>query len=123
MAAGLPLPQKIISHGHWLMNHQKMSKSVGNVVEPNALIEKWGVDPVRYFLMRDGVINNDPEFSDKLIFSRYKNDLGDQLGNLVMRVSTPRINQSGEIPLATDEPLDDTGVKKMEQLSTLAGIS
>ncbi|KAL5037973.1 methionyl-tRNA synthetase [Batrachochytrium dendrobatidis] len=120
MAAGLPLPQKIISHGHWLMNHQKMSKSVGNVVEPNALIEKWGVDPVRYFLMRDGVINNDPEFSDKLIFSRYKNDLGDQLGNLVMRVSTPRINQSGEIPLATDEPLDDTGVKKMEQLSTLA---
>lgn len=62
MAAELPLPQKILSHGHWLISNQKMSKSSGNGVDPYELIEKFGVDPIRYFLVRDGGVGIDPGF-------------------------------------------------------------
>lgn len=60
MAAGLPLPQKILSHGHWLIDNQKMSKSSGNGVDPYALLDEYGVDAIRYFLVRDGGIGIDP---------------------------------------------------------------
>ena len=59
MAAGLPLPKQIIAHGHWLMGDYKMSKSRGNVVDPYKLLEKFGVDAVRYYFVRDGGISYD----------------------------------------------------------------
>jgi methionyl-tRNA synthetase len=59
MAANLPLPKQIVAHAHWTMNKQKMSKSRGNVVEPLAAMERFGVDTMRYYLLRDGGLADD----------------------------------------------------------------
>ncbi|RKO85849.1 Methionyl/Leucyl tRNA synthetase, partial [Blyttiomyces helicus] len=91
MAADLPLPRQVLSHGHWLMGNQKMSKSVGNIVDPQALVERFGVDPIRYFLMRNGGIGSDSEFSMEMVEMWLRKDLNDALGNLVMRCTAPRI--------------------------------
>ncbi len=60
MAADLPLPQRILSHGHWLVKNQKMSKSSGNGMDPYTLLDKYGIDAIRYFLLRDGGIGINP---------------------------------------------------------------
>lgn len=59
MAAGLPLPKQILAHAHWTMGKQKMSKSRGNVADPFEVIKDYGVDPVRYYLVRDGGLADD----------------------------------------------------------------
>jgi methionyl-tRNA synthetase len=59
MAANLPLPKQIVAHAHWTMNKQKMSKSIGNVVEPLAAMNRFGVDAMRYYLLRDGGLADD----------------------------------------------------------------
>lgn len=87
-AAGLPQPKTIFAHGWWLSEDFKMSKSLGNVVNPLDLIEEYGVDPVRYFLMRDMVLGQDANFSLEGFVRRYNSDLANDLGNLVGRVST-----------------------------------
>jgi len=90
MAVGLPLPKRVLSHGHWLMDNRKMSKSVGNVVNPFFAIERYGVDTLRYFLMLRGVITNDPDYSNFHIVQAYKKGLQGGLGNLVSRVTKGR---------------------------------
>ncbi|KAJ3384713.1 methionyl-tRNA synthetase, partial [Chytriomyces hyalinus] len=98
MAAELPLPKHIISHAHWLQGKTKMSKSLGNVTDPHALIEAFGgVDPVRYFLMRDGGIEYDADFSKDMVMKRYR-ELSNQLGNLALRCSGEKVNASQCIP-------------------------
>ncbi|KAJ1969502.1 bck1-like resistance to osmotic shock [Dispira parvispora] len=92
MAAGLPLPKRIIAHAHWTMDHHKMSKSRGNVVNPFGLIKRYGVDTVRFFLMRDGGLVYDADFSEERIMVRYKESLVDQLGNLVARCSSKALS-------------------------------
>ncbi len=59
MAANLPLPKQIIAHAHWTVNHVKMSKSLGNVIDPHSIMGRFGVDGVRYFLLREGGLNDD----------------------------------------------------------------
>ncbi|KAJ3301771.1 methionyl-tRNA synthetase [Kappamyces sp. JEL0829] len=98
MAANLPLPKRILSHGHWLVSNQKMSKSSGNGVDPYQLLDKYGVDAVRYFLLRDGGIAIDPEFSLETVMRRYKHDLAGHLGNLTMRSTSKKINPTGMVP-------------------------
>ncbi|KAJ3088230.1 methionyl-tRNA synthetase [Quaeritorhiza haematococci] len=110
LAAGLPLPRKIIAHAHWTQDRKKMSKSSGNVVDPVALIKEYGTDPVRYVMIRDGGIAQDAEFSYDMMRVRYQHDLGNQLGNLVMRCSAPRINKSQTVPLHPGKV--DTGLEK-----------
>ena len=87
LAAGLPLPEKILAHGHWTVNRVKMSKSLGNVIDPIDLFETFGVDPVRYFLLRDGSINNDGDFSLENLELRRDVELADTLGNLLTRAT------------------------------------
>ncbi|HPX62423.1 MAG TPA: methionine--tRNA ligase [Deltaproteobacteria bacterium] len=85
MAAGLPLPEKVFAHGWWTVEGQKMSKSLQNVVEPNMLIDKYGVDVVRYFLLREVPFGLDGDFSHAALVQRLNSDLANDLGNLLSR--------------------------------------
>jgi methionyl-tRNA synthetase len=87
MSAGIPLPKTIFAHGWWLMEKSKMSKSIGNVVDPMELIDEYGVDPVRYYLMREMVLGQDSNFTMESFTKRYNSDLANDFGNLLSRVS------------------------------------
>ena len=88
MAAGLDLPRRVIGHGWWLMNEAKMSKSLGNVVQPQGYVDRFGVDALRYFVMREMVVGQDASFTDDVFLTRYNSDLANDLGNVVSRVTT-----------------------------------
>jgi len=85
LAAGLPLPKKVFAHGWWTVEGQKMSKSLQNVVEPNMLVDKYGVDAVRYFLLREVPFGLDGDFSHSALIHRINSDLANDLGNLLSR--------------------------------------
>ena len=87
MSAQLSLPKGIFAHGWWLSGESKMSKSVGNVVDPLGLIKEYGVDPVRYYLMREMVLGNDASFTMESFIKRYNSDLANDFGNLLSRVT------------------------------------
>ncbi|OQY24431.1 MAG: methionine--tRNA ligase [Desulfobacteraceae bacterium 4572_35.2] len=87
MAAGLPLPEKVFAHGWWTVEGKKMSKSMQNVVEPNMLVDKYGVDPIRYFLLREVPFGLDGDFSHSSLVHRINSDLANDLGNLISRTT------------------------------------
>ncbi|KAI9490352.1 tRNA synthetases class I (M)-domain-containing protein [Zychaea mexicana] len=97
MAAQLPLPKQILAHAHWTMGKQKMSKSRGNVADPFEVMDTYGVDPVRYYLVRDGGFADDGDYSEDNIIKRYK-DLAGQLGNLLNRSTAPALNPNAIAP-------------------------
>ncbi len=88
LSAGLPLPKEVIVHGFLTVDGQKMSKSLGNVIDPIKLAEKYSADSVRYVLMRSIPFGEDGDFSEKVLIERYNNELANKLGNLVSRVSS-----------------------------------
>lgn len=87
LSAGLPLPKEVIVHGFLTVDGKKMSKSVGNVISPLKLREKYDSDSIRYLLLRETPFGEDGNFSEKVLISRHNNELADKLGNLVSRVS------------------------------------
>lgn len=87
LSAGLPLPTTVWAHGWWLRDEKKMSKSTGNVVRPDALVERFGPDAMRFFLLREMTFGLDASFSDEAFLSRYNADLANDLGNTVSRVA------------------------------------
>ncbi|KAJ2328682.1 methionyl-tRNA synthetase, partial [Coemansia sp. RSA 2681] len=91
MAAGLPLPKRILAHAHWTMGSQKMSKSKGNVVDPFVAIEQYGLDTLRYFMIRNGGIADDGDYSADEVLVRHKKDLAGQLANLAARCASERL--------------------------------
>jgi methionyl-tRNA synthetase len=85
MAAGLPLPKQVVGHGWWLRDNQKISKSLGNVVRPYNIIDDFGADALRYFVMREMVFGQDQNYSDEGLVARYNADLANDLGNTLSR--------------------------------------
>jgi methionyl-tRNA synthetase len=114
LAAGLPLPRKIVSHGWWLMDGAKMSKSKGNVARPHEYIDRFGIDAVRYFVFREMIFGQDASFGDEVVLGRYNADLANDLGNLASRVSTMIHRYSGGmVPAADDALLGQDGERHM----------
>jgi methionyl-tRNA synthetase len=99
VAAGLEPPQRVFAHGWWTNEGQKISKSLGNVIEPNKLIATYGLDAVRYFLMREVPFGQDGDFSHAAMIRRMNTDLANDLGNLGQRVlSFVAKNAGGVVP-------------------------
>jgi methionyl-tRNA synthetase len=107
MAADLPTPQRVFAHGWWTNEGQKISKSLGNVIDPFELVEEFGLDPVRYFLMREVPFGNDGDFKRQAFVNRMNSDLANDLGNLCQRtLSMIAKNCEGRVP---DEGEPDRG--------------
>jgi len=101
LSAGLPLPKKIFVHGYLTIEGQKISKSLGNIVDPFELVKKYGTDPVRYYLLREFASTEDGDFSIKRFEERYNADLANGLGNLVSRVLT--LSEKSNVILSVSE--------------------
>ena len=86
-SAGIELPKKIFVHGYLTVNGQKISKSLGNIIDPIFIINKYGADSLRYFLLREIPVTTDGDFSEIALKERHNSELADKLGNLVSRVS------------------------------------
>lgn len=87
-AADIPMPRTIFAHGWWITKGEKMSKSKGNIVDPRYIIDKYGVDPYRYFLLREVPFGLDGSFSEEALIRRFNSDLANDLGNLLNRTLT-----------------------------------
>lgn len=113
MAAGLPLPEKVFAHGWWTIEGQKMSKSLQNVVEPNMLIDKYGVDAVRYFLLREVPFGLDGDFSHAALVQRINSDLANDLGNLLSRSTAMAVKYfNGTLPAPAELNESDLSLKR-----------
>lgn len=88
MALGLEPPRQVYAHGWWTLKKEKMSKSVGNVVDPNRLVEDYGADALRYFLLREIPFGGDGDYSEESFLLRYNSDLANDFGNLAHRSLT-----------------------------------
>ncbi|GAA0584065.1 methionine--tRNA ligase [Craurococcus roseus] len=98
-AAGIAPPKRVFAHGWWTIEGQKMSKSLGNAIDPLALVEEFGLDPLRYFLLREVPFGNDGDFSRRALVNRLNGELADGLGNLAQRTLTLiQRNCGGELP-------------------------
>ena len=103
-AAALPLPKQVIVHGWWQKDGEKMSKSTGNVVDPLAVINEWGVDAFRYYVVRELDIGPDGNWTDAGFAARYHAELANGLGNLVNRsLSMLKRYRNGVVPKRSDE--------------------
>jgi methionyl-tRNA synthetase len=88
MAAGIELPKSIVAHGWWTNEGEKISKSLGNVIDPFELVEEFGLDPVRYFLMREVTFGSDGNFSKENLVTRNNSELANKVRNLLQRTSS-----------------------------------
>ncbi|HZD95042.1 MAG TPA: methionine--tRNA ligase, partial [Candidatus Sulfotelmatobacter sp.] len=128
MAAGLPLPKSVIAHGWLLFEENKMSKTRGNIVRAETVIDVMGNDALRYFLLREIVFGSDGSFSFDAVVQRYNSDLANDLGNLSSRTLT-MINRyfNGSVPYpsptvarkATDDVIKEQAAKAIQEFSQL----
>ena len=117
MAAGIKPPDRIVSHGWWLMGGAKMSKSLGNVARYQDYVDVFGIDGLRYFVMREmSLLGQDANFSDEAILTRFNADLANDLGNLVSRTTTMIHRYSGGVVPALPNSRDDLDTQLEETI-------
>ena len=129
MANNIPLPKHIIAHGWWLMDNTKMSKSIGNIVDPIELIDYYGEDSIRFFLMREITLGQDSSFSFELFKRRYNDDLANDLGNLLNRItiligkfcnhSVPTIKDTDEVDNSLISNIKELPKKALDEIKEL----
>lgn len=111
MSAGIELPKKVFVHGFLLNRGQKMSKSVGNVVDPVNLVDTFGLDPVRYFFLREVPFGQDGSYSEDAIIGRINADLANEFGNLAQRsLSMVAKNLDGVVPTPGEFTAEDSAM-------------
>lgn len=109
-AAGIALPRSLLVHGWWNISGEKMSKTLGNIVDPLELAGRFGPDPLRYFFMREMTVGQDSDFAPEQFLTRYNDELGNDLGNLVSRLLNMGGRYTGQqVPTASvDEEPEQT---------------
>jgi methionyl-tRNA synthetase len=118
MAAGLEPPRRVFAHGWWTNDGQKISKSLGNVIDPKELVERYGLDPVRYFMMREVPFGQDGDFSHKAIVGRINGDLANDFGNLAQRVLSMIARYcTGRVPIPSG--FSDVDTRLLDQSAAL----
>ena len=115
MGLGLPLPKTIVSHGMVLSNGQKMSKSIGNVVEPMEVIDKYGLEAFRYYFLRHVDTFSDSDFTWEKYSDAYNNELANDLGNLVQRLATLAQKNNIKIDTLEDMTFSEEYIKLMDE--------
>jgi len=109
MSAKLPIPQRVFAHGWWTIEGEKMSKSLGNVVSPTHLVQRYGLDQTRYFLLREVPFGSDGNFSRQAMFDRINADLANNIGNLAQRtLSMIAKNCDSKVPQKNEAELTES---------------
>jgi methionyl-tRNA synthetase len=123
-ALGLSLPNTIFAHGWWTVEGEKMSKSRGNVVDPNALVQEFGVDAFRYFALREVPFGQDGDFSRAALIGRINTDLANDLGNLLSRTLTMIVRYAGGVIPEPSCPAEHELDRQLERtaVSTTAAV-
>ena len=124
MAAGLPVPHRVFSHGWWTAGGEKMSKSLGNAVDARRLVDTFGLDAVRYFMLREVPFGNDGDYSDAALIRRLNIELANDLGNLAQRTLTQvNKNCAGVLPdLGAPTPEDAALLSAAQALPSLMRV-
>ena len=118
MSAGIKLPDTIAAHGWWTVEGEKMSKSLGNVVNPEEEVEKYGLDAFRYYLMREATFGQDADYSKKAMIQRINADLANDLGNLLNRtIGMQKKYFNSEVVLNEVEENFDVEVKELWKIT------
>ena len=111
MAAGMAPPKRVFAHGWWTVEGEKMSKSLGNVVAPGDLVERYGLDPVRFYLLREVPFGNDGDFSRRALIGRINGELANEFGNLAQRsLSLVARHCEGRLPAVGARTGDDAAL-------------
>ena len=121
MAVDIKPPKQILTHAHWTLGHQKMAKSTGNVVNPFFALDRFGIDVMRYYLAYDGGIQDDADYGNQHIVEKYKKHLQGGLGNLVSRITRPKVWSVQEAVQAGCRTTDQETTNHVNMLTGLPG--